>query len=169
MNLRNMLIQEHSKVQCEKIVQWVGNDQERFDQLFTLFLQDEYRVVQRAAWPLGYAVQAHPVLIKKHFAQLICKLRRPDQPVAVKRNTVRILQDLDIPKKFNGEVMHLCFQFISAPEETAAVKAFSLTILYQLSKIYPEIRRELRLVIEERWPHETASFHARARKILQQL
>jgi hypothetical protein len=46
------------------------------------------------------------------------------------------------------------------------VKAFSLTILEQLSKEYPEILAEIITVIEERWEYETAAFHSRARKIL---
>ena len=60
MNLRDEILKEHSKPQCNKIVQWVGDSQKRFDGLFNLFLNDEYRVTQRAAWPLSYCVIAHP-------------------------------------------------------------------------------------------------------------
>ncbi|MBK7883084.1 MAG: hypothetical protein IPJ81_04200 [Chitinophagaceae bacterium] len=63
-NLRQEILKEHSKAQCIKIVQWVGQFQQRFDELFTLFLNDEYRVVQRAAWPMGNCVMTTPVLIK---------------------------------------------------------------------------------------------------------
>ncbi|MEJ7671786.1 MAG: hypothetical protein WKF59_03550 [Chitinophagaceae bacterium] len=49
MNLRDEILKEHSKAQCNKIVQWVGDSQKRFEELFHLFLTDEYRVVQRAA------------------------------------------------------------------------------------------------------------------------
>jgi hypothetical protein len=47
-----------------------------------------------------------------------------------------------------------------------AIKAFALTVLQNLSAVYPDIKPELKLIIEERWPHETAAFHSRARKIL---
>ena len=70
MNLRNEILKEHSKAQCKKIETWIGNNQHRFDELFYLFLNDQYRVVQRAAWPLSYCVIHHPQLIKKHFAKL---------------------------------------------------------------------------------------------------
>ena len=49
MNLRNEILKEHSKVQCNKIVQWVGDSEKRFEDLFNLFLNDVYRVNQRAA------------------------------------------------------------------------------------------------------------------------
>jgi len=84
----------------------------------------------------------------------------------VKRNSVRLLQHIDIPKKFHGEVMDLCFNYVSSPNEPVAVKAFSLTILQNLSTDYPEIKNELKLIIEDRWPHETAAFHSRAKKFL---
>ena len=64
-NLREEILKEHSRAQCSKIAKWVGNDQKRFDELLQLFLNDEYRVTQRAGWPLGYCVEAHPELIKK--------------------------------------------------------------------------------------------------------
>ncbi len=71
MNLREEILKEHSKAQCNKIVQWIGDSQKRFDELFNLFLNDEYRVTQRAAWPLSYSVIAYPEFIKKNFSKLI--------------------------------------------------------------------------------------------------
>lgn len=166
MKLRETILKEHSKANCLRIVKWVGGDQKRFDELFNLFLNDEYRVVQRAAWPVSYCVEEHPALIKKHFTKLISNLEKPGLHDAVKRNTVRILQYVHIPEKFHGLVMDICFRFISSPDEAAAVKAFSITVLQNLAILYPEIINELKLVIEERWDYETAAFKSRAKKIL---
>lgn len=166
MQLREEILSEHSKAQCDLIVKWVGNSQERFDELFNLFLTDEYRVVQRAAWPLSYCSMAHPPLMKKHLGKLIKNLHKPGIHPAVKRNTIRLMQYLPIPEKYHGEVMDTCFGYISSPEEAAAVKAFALTVLQKLSKKYPEILSEIKLIIEERWDHETPAFKSRAKKIL---
>jgi hypothetical protein len=62
--------------------------------------------------------------------------------------------------------MNTCFDFVADHETLPAIKAFSLTILENLSAVYPDIKAELKLVIEERWPHETAAFKSRAKKIL---
>jgi hypothetical protein len=48
MDLRQTILAEHSKANCNKIVKWVGNSQKRFSELFNLFLNSEYRVNQRA-------------------------------------------------------------------------------------------------------------------------
>ena len=166
MNLREQLLKEHSKTNCNRIVKWIGSNQQHFDELFNLFLHDGYRVVQRAAWPLSFAVIGQPQLVKKHLSKLIKNLQKPVLHDAVKRNTVRLLQEIDIPEKFHGEIMDTCFRYIASPDEAVAVKAFSLTILENLSHQYPEIKNELKLLIEERWDYETAAFHSRAKKIL---
>src|ERR1043166_3202174 len=98
MELRDMILESHSKSQTNKIINWVGQDQRRFDELVTLFLNDEYRVTQRAAWPLSYIAIAHPDLIKKHLKKLVENLRKPNLHNAIKRNTTRLLQHIPIPK-----------------------------------------------------------------------
>jgi hypothetical protein len=169
MNLLNTILQQHSKSQTDRIVKWIGQDQKRFDELFELFMYSEPVVMQRSGWPLSYAVEQQPVLIKKHLARIIKNLRNPNLHEAVKRNTVRILQFTAIPGRLHGEVMDLCFRYISDPKEKPAAKAFALTVLDNLTKQYPEIGNELKTVIEERWDHETPAFHSRARKILKSL
>ena len=166
MNLRAEILKEHSKAQCSKIVQWIGNDQKRFDELFHLFLDDEYRVVQRAGWPLSYCVIAHHALISRHWKRLINNLEKPNLHNAVKRNSIRLLQDIEIPVKYHGEIMNICFRYLESPTEALAVKVFSMTVLGKLSKKYPEIIPELKLLIEDQLPHQTVGFKSRAKKIL---
>lgn len=166
MNLRETILKEHSKTQCQKIVDWVGGSQKKFDELFYLFLHDEYRVVQRSAWPVSYCVMAHPRFIEKHFNNLLDNLDKPGIHDAVKRNSVRLLQDVDIPEKWQGRVMDICFNYIAAPNEKVAVKAFSLTVLKNLAHHYPEIIPEVMLIIEEQLPRQTAAFQVRAKQFM---
>lgn len=169
MQLREVILKEHSKAQCTKVVKWVGNKQERFDELFNLFLGDEYRVVQRAAWPISYCVGAHPQLIKKHWKKLVIALQKKELPVAVKRNSVRFLQEVEIPVPYRGAIMDICFRFLEDPKEALAVKVFSMTVLSRLAKEYPDIAPELRYLIEEQLPHQSPGFKSRGKKILKQL
>ena len=65
--------------------------------------------------------------------------------------------------------MTLCFDYLLSLDEEIAVKAFSLTVLNNLSILYPEIKQELKTIIEDRWEFETAAFHSRAKKILKEI
>ncbi len=165
-NLREQILKEHSKAQCAVIVNWVGTSQQRFDELFKLFLTDEYRVVQRAAWPVSDCVIAHPDFINQHWAALIKKLLQHNLHNGVKRNAIRLLQNITIPKKHQGQIMDICFTYVESPTEAVAVKAFSLTVLGNLAKQYPEIIPEIKLLIEEQIGGQTAAFKSRAKMFL---
>ncbi|MBS1598144.1 MAG: hypothetical protein JST75_07950 [Bacteroidetes bacterium] len=166
MNIEEMLLVGQSKKQCDKIVKYIGHDKKRFAELMHLFFTGEWRITQRAALPMNNCVKKYPDLINPYFNRLINNLRKKEQHNAVPRNIVRLLQDIEIPKKYHGKIMSICFDYIQSNETAIAIKAFSLTVLENLSKQYPEIFPELKLIIEERWEHETAAFRSRARKIL---
>lgn len=169
MDILKLLTAEHSKQQTDRIVRYIGNDPDRFAVLIDLFFRGEYRITQRAAWPLSYCVRAHPELIQPYFKPLLANLARKDIHIAVIRNTVRLLQDVDIPKRYRGQVMNLCFEFLQTPSTPVAVQAFSLTILQHLSREYPDILPELRVIIEDQWDRATPAFRSRARRILKDL
>jgi hypothetical protein len=106
-------------------------------------------------------------MIQPYIKDLVAQLPRKDVHNSVIRNSVRILEAIDIPEAYHGEVMNACFQFIENPATPVAIKAFSLTTLQNLCKQYPEILPELKLIIQERWDTETAAFRSRGRKILE--
>jgi hypothetical protein len=164
MNLEEALLKEHSKKQCSYIVAYIGNDKTRFGALMKLFFAGEYRVTQRAAWPMSYCVRAHPELIRPFIKPLLDNLEKANLHDAVIRNTVRLLQDLEIPKKFHGRLMNLCFEYIQSNDTAVAIKAFCLTILEKLALTYPEIVPEIKLIVNERWDHETSAFRTRAKR-----
>lgn len=167
MNLREEILKEHSKKQAEKIAAWIGTNKSRFSELLQLFLHDEYRVVQRISQVLGKIGEEYPELVAPHLEAIVRRMSHEGVPVAVKRNVVRILQYIEIPEALHGEVMNTCFNLLADPKETIAVRCFSMTVLHNLSKIYPEIRQELKAVIEDQLENEpTAGFKSRAGKIL---
>lgn len=169
MNIKTALLKEHSKKQCDAIVKFVGNNPERFAALMKCFFEGEYRVTQRAAWPMSYCVEKYPELIKPYFKKLLGNLTKPGLHDAIPRNTVRLLQYAEIPEKSHGQVMDICFRYIASPSEAVAIKAFSITVLQNLAKKYPEIIHEIKLVIEERWDHESVAFRTRATKLLKSI
>ncbi len=168
MNLREEILREHSKAQTLKIVNYIGNDKERFAELMNLFLGNTYRVTQRAAWVVSNCAEAHPELIKPYLKRMLNYLSKPVHD-AVKRNTIRTLQDIAIPKKLQGKATDICFQFLCSNDETIAVKVFSMTVLHNLSKEHPDLKNELRIAIEEQMPYASAGFKSRGKKILKAL
>jgi hypothetical protein len=166
MNIRSELLREHSKINAEKITTYACKSKKNFDELMQCFLGTDSCVAQRSAYSVGKAVDHHKDIIVLYIPVLVAQLSRTDVHDAIIRNSLRILQEVEIPEDLHGEVMNVCFNFIEDPAAAIAFKAFSLTILHNLSKIYPELKNELKLIIEARWDTETPAFRSRGRKIL---
>lgn len=166
MNIRDELLKEHSRTQALRIAAYANSSKNHFKELMQCFLGKESRIAQRAAWSVSWAALQKPEMIQPYLKELVDCLQKIDSHPALIRNTVRILEQIEIPEKFHGEVMNACFGFIETPSTPAAIKAFSLTTLFNLSKTYPEIKGELKLIIEDRWNTETPAFKSRGRKIL---
>lgn len=170
MELKAALLKAHSRQQAEYIAGWIGSDPDRFSALITLFLHDEYRVVQRAAWAINIAGERCPELLPPHLASLITRMTVPGIPAAVKRNIVRLLQTIPIPEALHGQVIHCCFCFLEDEKETVAVRAFSMTVLARLAVVYPDIINDIRLLINHALEKPaTPGFRSRAGKTLQTL
>lgn len=169
MDLREALLKEHSKTQTARIVKYIGKNPERFASLVKIYLVGPYRITQRAAWSLGNCIEQHPHLITPHWKILIDFAKKPGVHDAVKRNTVRLLQFIDVPARHEGKVADLCFQFLSDTSETIAVRCFSMTVLSNIAMKKPELKNELRILIEDQFPYATPGFLSRAKKVLKQL
>lgn len=170
MNLHEAILAEHSKTNTLKIVQWIGNDREKIRNLIDILLNDEYLVVQRAAWIMSDVAKIHPDLMGEYVPVLIEKLKDTKAHIAVKRNIYRMLQFVALPETVHGDLMNDCFDSLMNPREALAVRAFAMSILARLVETYPEISNELRLIIEDALQHEAAaSFKSRAKKVLSQL
>ena len=152
-----------------RVTEYACASPKRFKELIDCFLCDEYRVAQRAAWSVSWAARSKPALIKPYIKHLVAQLEKTDVHNAVIRNSVRILEYIDIPEEHHGDAMNACFSLIEKPGTPAAIKAFSLTTLYKLSQFYPDIKPELKLIIEERMDTETPAFKSRGKKILKEL
>jgi len=165
MDIKKELLKEHSKRQTTKVVNYIGSDAERFKDLVKLFLEGPYRVTQRAAWPLSYCIEAHPHLIKPHMKLVLKMLDKEDAHDSVKRNVLRFLQHIEIPRRFYGMLADRCFMLMD-PKEPIAVRVFAMTVLANIAKEEPDLKKELRIVIEDQMPFGSAEFLSRARKIL---
>jgi len=168
MNIKEELLKEHSKPQALKIVNYIGNNPERFDELMKLFFQENYRLNQRAAWPVGIFAEKHPDFILPYLGAMINLLEK-DVHNAVKRNIVRTLQYIEIPDELLGLAAENCFQLLTSNKEPVAIKVFAMTVLANICKKEPDLKQELTLVIEDQLPYASAGFKSRAKKIFKQL
>ena len=169
MDFREELRKEHTKAQTTKIADYVAFNKAHFKKLVEVYLAGPYRITQRAAWPLSLCVERHPSLIFPHLGQILKAVTIPNSHDAVKRNTVRLLQFIEVPTRYQGKVADLCFKYLQDRREPIAVRVFSMTVLNNLAKYLPDLKRDLRLLIEDELPFASPAFRSRALRTLKEL
>lgn len=168
MKLRDEILKEHSRKQCDMIAEWVCTDKSHFSQLIKLLQNDTTVVAQRASWILRAVTDKRPDWIIPQLKSLMLFCRKPVHP-AVKRNVTAIMQQITLPVSLRGMAATLCFDFLEDPEIPVAVKVFSMQVLYNITLQEPALRNELELLINEQMELSKPAFRSRGLKVLKQL
>lgn len=121
--------------------------EDKVEEIVALFLGEDKRVAQRAAAIVMTLADIEPLLFAPYMHRLIMQLHQ-NPTETQKRNIVRIVDFVDIPTTLEVEIMNFCFQYLNNPKESIAVKAFSMRVLGKLYSKYPEIKEELKTLIE---------------------
>ncbi len=169
MDIKEALLQEHSKRQTIAIANYIGNNSTRFNVLMKLVLGNEPLLVQRGYWVLGYCAEAHPELFKNHIKSLIEHLSKVGIHDAVKRNTLKVFQFVDVPDKLLGAVVDICFGYLYSASEAIAVKGLSINLLVDTCVRYPELKEELLPLLHELSTHDAPAILACTRNGIAQL
>ncbi len=162
--IKNTLYKEHVSV----IVDYIGSDTRQFGKLMDLFFSKDNRLAQRAAWVMSHCVDKNNNLIPPYITKLIRNLYVSNND-AIKRNTLRILQYIEIPKPLWGEMLEKCFDYLESNNEAIAIRAFAMTVAYNISQHVPEIKPELKALIEEIIIYGSAGLKSRGNKTLKKL
>ena len=161
------ILKEHSKSNTTRVSKIVDSDPERFDELMTLFFdEDNMDLARKAAWVLRESVLKHPGLIIPYLSSVISYVRKTHLHPAIRRNVFSILVHVEILEELEGTVADLCFESIARYGETIAVKAYAMRVLEKMCVRYPDLRIELGILVRELYSYESKGFQARARKIL---
>ena len=150
MNISQRLESAHSKENSLEIVSYIGNDKIRFQELMNCFLlgTKDYRVPQRAAHAVSLCFDKNPSLIQPYIPELVQLLENPDLKGSLKRNILRILRFSEIEENLRGTLYSRTFELLADPKEEIAVRAFSMTVLYNITQYYRELKQELKAMIE---------------------
>jgi hypothetical protein len=169
MDLEAEILSEHSKRQCLRIAAWIGTDRKRSKELMKLFLKGDYRTTQRTAWIVKHCADEHRELILPYIDPMLDRMLEPGVHDAVKRNVIQILQDLEIPRSLAGKIATICFDMLASHNEPIAVKVFSMTVLANLAQDEPDLKNEIRILVEREMINASAGFCSRGSKVLRQL
>ncbi|MDF1815199.1 MAG: hypothetical protein P1V20_23565 [Verrucomicrobiales bacterium] len=163
MNIKETLLDDYSKTGSSLIACYIGDNAGRFRELMSLVTGADETLSRRAAWTMSHCCESHPELISPYLPELLEQISNPETHSALKRNTLRTLQNIEFPENLTGHIFNLCYNFVNDPDETAAVRAYSITVLTEICKSEPGLATEVALLIRQHLPHSPGSYKSRAR------
>lgn len=167
--LNQLVKKANNKKTINDIVDFVGDNQEDFDELIHHFISGNTRVAQLVSWAIGDVAEKYPHLVESHHHIFLKKLADDSVHNSVRRNVVRIYQTVSIPEEIEGELYEKCINQILDPKEAIAIKVFSMTVCERIAMRYPDLIPELCDAIASQLPNGSAGIKNRGSKILKKL
>jgi hypothetical protein len=168
-NLEDFLLLEMSRRNTDLVADLICQNHELFAALFQIYLRNEEPVSRRAAWVIDTVTENYPELIAPHLGKMIEMLPEFHHD-GLKRHSLRMLARSPFPPGDDlGKMISICFDWLLSPSESVSVKVYSMEILYRISQVEPDMKKELADSIEWRMNEETAGFRNRGQKLLKKL
>lgn len=99
MNIRKEVLDYGSKDQVVKVANFIGSDEKKFAELMNLFFSPNNLHAHRASWVMSHVTDKYPWMINPYLDKLVKNLFNSPGD-AIKRNTIRIFQSIEIPEEF---------------------------------------------------------------------
>ncbi|MTB49456.1 hypothetical protein [Lewinella sp. W8] len=172
MDFRAQLLSEHSRANADLLLDHLERHPEDLTAFMEHFFGREVVEAQRAAMVVGDLGRRHPDRLIPFHLRLIEAAGQPVHP-AIRRNVLRYFSEIPlalIAEEPQGHLLDLAFRVTASPADAVAMRVFAMQIVANFCTLYPELKDELRGVIENQIAEgASAGFLSRGRKILAKL
>ena len=166
--LETELLENRSKQNVLRIAHLAQYDPKLIDAVFECIAEGKDKIDWRSAWVLDHLNQISKETVRPYLSQMIMFLSASNNE-SLQRTYLKILGQNEIPKENSGVLMDLCFELLNNPQSAVAVRAWCIFILMEFAKKYPEIKNELKPILELISQTGTAGEKSRAQVVLKTL
>ena len=145
-DINTLLVFENRNFKAPELAKTIlANNLEK--ELLNLALDKNQLISNRAMWVLNHCNDLDFNRIKPFYVKLINHLKNKNSHSGVIRSILRMFQKQPVPKKHQAFMLDKCFEYIKNPSEAIGVRVFAITIVFNISKPYPDLLNELFVVL----------------------
>ncbi len=161
---------DSSRLLADILVNDIGNNPERFEEMMNLSLRDEYPLSMRAARVIALVIESYPDLVYPYIPIMISRLSQL-KTEGVRRGFLKVLSEQPFPydEEQMGILTDIAFTWLSDPKEAVSIRYYSIEILLNVSKKYPEIQNELKSILNELLEDGSSGLQAKSTMVLKYL
>ena len=127
-------------------------------------LRENNKIALRFLWLLTDIAEVDKKIVQKELVYLFRLSQTLD--LRIEASFANYWLICGVPEETEGECIDHLFKWLQSPEMNVTTKSRSLFVLFKLTEKYPELRNELKVVVEDQMDLHTADFQKRARKVL---
>lgn len=164
------ILSDSSRKTADAAVRLIEQKPELFGDFLDFSLRDEPQYAMRAARVLALITEKNPSFASSYIIKIMKSL--PDiSNDGLKRDFIKILglYKIDMDDDNLGILVDFCFKWLNASEEKIAIKVYSMDLLFQVCKHYPDMQNELRASIEDQMEKGSGAIRSRGNEILRQM
>ncbi|MDD4645311.1 MAG: hypothetical protein PHY99_04915 [Bacteroidales bacterium] len=148
------ILTDSSRALMDYTASVVGYDTRQFKELINMAYQAKSPLCMRAARVADACCERNPELIRPYLAKMMKDLSGI-KDMAVKRVFMHILtrHSWVDDEEAMGMLVDTLFRWMQDDSQAISVRAYSLVILENIAKQYPELKSELTAVLKETLPY----------------
>jgi hypothetical protein len=166
--LADMLLAGNTRFNTDLVAAHIGTDEALFKELINIMVTAKTPLPERAAWVMSTVTDSYPWMIFPHFNRIIDHLLHCSNS-SLLRNILRLLTNIDLPEEKTGVIFDFCYKSLNDQKQPPAVRVHAMQILYNISEKEPDLKPELKLLIESHLENASTGFANRAEKLLKKL
>jgi hypothetical protein len=165
--LRLSFKEDDSDGNLRKWARFIAENDIELNDLLGLLDEDRFTIL-RFLWLTGGLVEFDPERVAPAVPYFFAKRFEVKVP-NYDRSLAKFCWLAGIPEEIEGEITNALFQWILDPKVSTSTKSFAVLALFNQTQKYPDLKNELRMVIEDQLDKNGSSFEKRAGKVLAKL
>lgn len=131
-------------------------------------IHNEHPVAMRFSWVLGCICELAPGVVYPAINYFFSK-RGEIQIPNFNRSLAKMFFLSGVPDEIEGEAADALFRWLQDPVSNVSTKTYTLSALNKLTIKHPELKNELKMVVEEQLYKNSSSFEKLAMKVMESL
>ncbi|MBO7433913.1 MAG: hypothetical protein J6U13_09215 [Salinivirgaceae bacterium] len=139
---------EASRANTDLVVAWTMADSRRLADLAEAALNGDVPVGPRAMWALSIVAERDSQSLQPFLPEMVKTLPQMSH-TGMRRLVCKILMLCKLPTEFDGPIIDFCFRMLEQPDEPIGVKGNCMSLIAQRLHLYPELKPELKAIVDD--------------------
>jgi len=168
----NAILAAKYKTDIDNLADFYIKNETLIPELLSFFDQNKNKRLQaRIFWIIRTCFELKSNIIEPYFVKFTQIVNEKDLNPGVYRNLLAIFAETKhhFTDVENELICNASFDFLIDPKSPIAIKIHAMAVLEKIIVQFPELKKELIIILEDQLPFSSAGFKSRATKLLRDL